>query len=203
MDELDNKKELVVRSVGAGESGCIDITVYEIEKDGLRLLTTFGEDWEIESINGKYFFLHVLDGIVEDKYSYSRGLILGYYLYEDGEFKFIDRFLNGEKICDEYGNFSKNFREAIFTLHGYWGENVSLFNVDTKAILGNSKIKFVRMNKEIAEDGSEIYSFEVEAVENVILGPYEGYENNIAIPSGYRFKMYKTRPEGEVFAVPF
>ena len=113
-DENDDKKELVVWS-----SSGLDYVyyIYEIENDGLRLIY-MGEPFI--KVNNRYVRL------VTDESFLNGTVVFGYYIYEDGDIKFINRLLNGELATDEKGYYPESFQNIVYTTDASqeWGNHV-------------------------------------------------------------------------------
>lgn len=106
-DKNDQYKEIrVIESYGLEEFD----QIYRLTKDGLEYLFD-AEDY----LNN---FMQIGDKIIFTNYftytSDNKWITMGYYLYEDGKFNYIDRFSTGEKITDEDGAYTEGFQKLEF-----------------------------------------------------------------------------------------
>lgn len=135
-------------------------------------------------------FKEIIDGV-------SPVPVLGYYLYEDGEFKYIDRFLNGEKIIDENGNLNQNFQDQVFTV---WVEtsgidiedsliNLNLMNeaeihgTDRMFFLATAKVKILNQYRGRDRNDYETNMYDIEIVED-FTGKHTFREYDLTLPAG-------------------
>lgn len=109
LDENDQYKEvLLVSSEGLPT---VEV-ILRLTKDGIKLINEYFLDTEwgdmgLCKINNKW--VYPING-----YSYIPGIIFGYYMYEDGEFKYVKKFATGEDIYDENGMFPENIQKMVF-----------------------------------------------------------------------------------------
>lgn len=109
LDENDQYKEvLLVSSEGLPT---VEV-ILRLTKDGIKLINEHFLDTEwggmgLCKINNKW--IYPING-----YSYIPGIIFGYYMYEDGEFKYVKKFATGEDIYDENGMFPENIQKMVF-----------------------------------------------------------------------------------------
>lgn len=107
LDESDQYKELLLT---VSEGVLSSESIYRLTKDGLKLI--FEVDTRLD------YLTKVKDKVICTNYSVMTSekewITMGYYLYEEGKFKFIDRFATGEKITDENGMLPANFQELEF-----------------------------------------------------------------------------------------
>lgn len=144
LDENDQYKEIVIKRVYGLDS---KINIYRLTKNGMKLLFDVDNDWdELLKIGDKWIFTQYF-------LSYD-GILMGYYIYEDGEFKYVDRFATGEKINDENGEFPKEFQKIEFGVGGesylgsYKGGNLScVFNIIARNDKGNYTIRLTENGK--------------------------------------------------------
>lgn len=205
LDENDNYKELYVRKIIA-QTICYE--TYRIKKDGLDLMCIGGILYN-EILN------QYICGFKEIIKDVSPVPVLGYYLYKDGEFKYIDRFLNGEKIIDENGNLNQNFQNQVFTVGiGYGGINIedSLFNlnlmdeskvtIDDKAFfLAGAKVKFLSQYSGRDSNNNEINVYDIEIVEDFTNKDGWNKEYELTLPAGTILKGVTswTMPSGGIY----
>ena len=108
-NEFDNKKELIITE------GCLTEPTYVydiVDNDIVEIFTSDGMNTKgIEKISGKYVILNYVDSPYY--FDMDGSLVISYAIYEDGEFKLIDRSLNGEKIVDENGYLTENFKDKM------------------------------------------------------------------------------------------
>lgn len=110
LDETDERKEVVIRR---GTDGYRNNLVYKVNANN--------ELEEISSIqleqpyivNSKYIFPITLLG---DR----TAIVIGYYIYENGELRYIDRLLTGEKTLNEDGMFPDMIRDEIYTVSAFY-----------------------------------------------------------------------------------
>lgn len=113
LDEHDNYKEIVIHR-NDGIDGMIYI--YRVYNSGLKLLKEFEQDWldnGLIKVNDKWVYCNTFYP------SYNFNFLFGYDIYENGEFRHMNKFATGENITDENGNFPKGFQNIEFeTLEG-------------------------------------------------------------------------------------
>lgn len=148
LDENDQYKEIVIKRVYGLDS---KINIYRLTKNGMKLLFDVDNDWdELLKIGDKWIFTQYFC----ISFGISDGILMGYYIYEDGEFKYVDRFATGEKINDENGEFPKEFQKIKFGVGGesylgsYKDGNLScVFNIISRNDNGNYTIKLTEDGK--------------------------------------------------------
>ena len=169
VDENDGCKELILQK----NTGLwVDVFVYQAKNDGLKLIGNFGES--ILKVNDRYI-------IPKYNYDFSEYFVEGYYLYEDGEIKFIDRLLTGEKITDEEGNYTENFRKLVFTAPG--GDSsihcYAKYNGEIVRVAG--EVKLIKKVNYKTDAGMNSEYYHLEAASELEL--YAG-ESKVKIPAG-------------------
>lgn len=175
LDESDNYTEVVVLDIHGIDS---DTHIYRVTKNGLELIKSFYES--PVKINGKYIIPNYNRHVEES-------LIEGYYMYEEGEFKFIDRFLTGEKIKDEEGNYPKNFQNQIFTARypdtSYF---FAPYNNSLAGIKGKVKILKQKENNEGKYPQNEGIYYNIELVEDTTIRDFSGSDEvkDVFLPKG-------------------
>lgn len=116
LDENDQYKELLLTT---SEGLLSSEYIYRLTRNGLELIFTSDSQWD--------YFVKIGDKVIytNNKFRTEEGVITkGYYLYEDGEFKYIDRFATGENVTDENGMFPESFQKLEFYAAG--GESIVL-----------------------------------------------------------------------------
>ena len=154
LDETDQYKEIVIERVYGLES---QIKIYRLTKNGIKLVFDVDNDWdELLKVKNKWIFTRY--------YEFDIKILMGYYLYEDGEFKYVDRLATGEKKCDENGVFPKGFQEIEFGVGGdaSWGEykgiNFSgVFNILSRNADGSYDIRLTKPCYSNNEEQKEIF----------------------------------------------
>lgn len=188
LDEKDEYKEIVICKVFGVDSS---YEVYRIKKDGLELMHNsallYNENTK-QYIGG---LAKVIEGV-------NPSPIFGYYLYENGDFKYIDKFPNGEEIFDENGKLNENFKKQIFTVNvevsgleisdDYKIDEIES-NIDKNLYkmtsLAKAKIKFLDVHT-INTDYGEETVYDIEIVENHTFTVYDENDNKkeVSIPAG-------------------
>ena len=139
LDLNDDYKEIIIK--GQGDTG-LDyyLWIYRIKKDGLELI------FEKNSENYNSF------AKIDDRYIFSNNFytgdykfIYGYYTYEDGVFKFINRFATGERVKSNNGEFNENFQKLIFTIKD---DSIRIINKDYNSLKANTKFSFVSQDSD-------------------------------------------------------
>ncbi len=164
LDPADEYKEIIIEQ---GEGMDSFYSIHRLTKDGLVRLyegSSF-DDGGLRLINGNY---------ISPSYDIQPGIVFGYDVYEDGEFKTIHRFLTGEKITDENGNFTEGFTNQVFDVPAEGYSIVVFYNGNTGGIFG--KVKFL---KRTYVEGRYIY--DVELADDCRV---ETKDENIILPKG-------------------
>lgn len=188
LEENDEYKEVIICKVFGVDAS---YEVYRIKKNGLELIHNsallYNENTK-QYIGG---FEKVIEGV-------DPSPIFGYYLYEEGDFKYIDRLPNGEEIFDENGKLNENFKKQIFKVNvESSGLEISDdFKIDEiesnkdKALYGmtslaNAKIKFLNAYTIMTEHGEENV-YDIEIVENHTFTVYDENNNKeeVSVPAG-------------------
>lgn len=107
LDKTDQYKEIVIE-----ESEGVDsyIYIYRLSKDGLKVLfSKYVYEDDLIMVNDKLILTNYLNSL-------DKKITIGYYAYDDGEFKYIDRLATGEKIKDEEGMLPNDFQKQEFGL---------------------------------------------------------------------------------------
>lgn len=154
LDEADQYKEIAILRVWGLES---QIKIYRLTKYEIRLLFDVYNDWNtLLKVKNKWIFTEYYDSDIE--------ILMGYYLYEDGGFKYIDRLATGEKITDENGVFPKGFQEIEFGVGGetsfgeYKGINFyGVFNILSRNADGSYNIRLTKPCYSDPEEQKEIF----------------------------------------------
>ena len=105
LDENDNYKEFVVYDVRE------KVYIYRITNSGLKLLKEFDTYWGqngLMKIDNTWIFANTFGP------NQNYNFILGYDLFENGEFKHIDRLATGELIYSNNGELPEKFQEIVF-----------------------------------------------------------------------------------------
>lgn len=163
LDETDNYKEIVVnRLLGQGEArDANDLQFFKLTKEGAKYIGAFTYDHFLNckedifvKINDKYIIPKLSSDVVPTK------LAMGYHEYVNGNFMYVDKFLTGEDIADEEGNFSPEFQKQVFSIFnegGYGG--LRLESGDTI----NGDISFIKRNV-VDAGGWSYYTYDVKVV---------------------------------------
>lgn len=110
LDENDGKKEVVIRR---GADGFRNNLVYQVnDNNELEEIASIQLE-QLCRVNGKYIFPITLLG---DRTS----IVIGYYIYENGELKYIDRLLTGEKTLNDDGIFPDVIKNEIYTSSAFY-----------------------------------------------------------------------------------
>ena len=143
-DTHDNKKELVL--VGGEHASKTQVTIYELNNNGPKMI--FDGNGSLIHIKNKYIIPVQFGGITS---LLKENLFFGYYAYDNGEIKFVDRFLNGEKMYDENNEFNENFQKEIWTVaeNGFTEAGLGMSIVENgqgtmKSLHEDGKIRFIR-----------------------------------------------------------
>ncbi len=157
LDVNDNYKEMVVRRMWGIDSYELDI--YRFTKDGVLLLLAKPKhdlEDDLVKIGDKWILTNYLFADVEQYH-----VIMGYYIYEDGGFKYIEKFATGEDLPSENEFFPENFQKLVFD-----SDNNGVKMSDIKG-----KFQFISYNA--------IGSFTIKLIEDCVR-----YENGEIIPAG-------------------
>lgn len=157
LEPTDEYKEIVVR-IGLGME--TEFHLYKLTSTGIELIYKYQlidvSEYGLVIVNDRYV-IPVSANMVNDN------LVMGYYMYEDGKFKYIDRFLTGEKIKDENGNYTENFRNQVFTAQSEGSRLCQVYYNGNIVNIGG-KVKFLKQSKN--ENG---YIYDVELVEDSLI----------------------------------
>ena len=107
-------------------------------------------------------------------------LVMGYHEYTNGMFEYVDRFLTGEEIADEEGNFAPGFKQQVFHVFnegGYGG----LYLESGESL--NGDISFLKRNV-VAADGWSYYTYDVKVIGNDTHTHHWNSEESVQIPDG-------------------
>lgn len=110
LDETDSYKEILVRRfLGLEYHRAL---VYRLTKDGLVELEEIKFAEELVKVNDTW----IVPNYLVEEYVGNGGynVASGYYMYDEGNFKYVDKFLTGEEIVDEQGNFPDGFKNLEF-----------------------------------------------------------------------------------------
>ena len=140
----DNSKELVIRE---SQDGFWKNAVYKLnENNEIDLSTRFvGGELGIYQIEDKYIFPVTL---LASKIS----PVIGYYIYNEGEFKYIERCLTGEKTVDEEGLFPEKIREKTYV----FSEELSNVYKDEKNLKEIYSIRFLNTKLEYDKENEKL-----------------------------------------------
>ena len=152
LDVKDNYKEILIYTISGNSSGII---IYRVKSKGLEEIFEYDLGWEsFLKVNDKYV-------LSEDFYTGDFRFPFGYYIYEDGVFKHIDRFATGEKITNDKGEINENFKKLIFTTDKYY-EGASFekeINGETLQLKSGTKFSFVGYRKN--ENNWSVYDIKI------------------------------------------
>ncbi len=164
IDPTDNSKEIVLQVCSDGFNTNV---LYKIDSDG-KLVEYLDSNKFIEKelcyINGKF----IIPVYLVNKY--AKPIIIGYYAYTDGEFKYIDRCLTGEKSTEENGYLIKEIQDEIFycdgALHYIEKDKKSTTNKDK-----STKFKILKVKIDFNEQTNEYEKkYDVELLEDTEWG---------------------------------
>ena len=128
-----------------------EIFIYRIKRDGLELLLNVADDWTsngLKKVNDKWIYTNSF------RYGEGWNFLYGYYLYENDDFKYIERFATGEKISDENGNYPKGFQELVFEPNGIFVTPFESGNLEEES-------KFHILSRGNSELFGEVYSIKI------------------------------------------
>ncbi len=167
IDKKDNYKEVVIlanNNIERKES------IYRLKNDNVELLYTHSfyglhKDGLVFCKNNDCYIIldKAIEGVNDSPY-------LGYYKYENGKFEYIDRFLNGEKITNDAGEFSENFRNKEY-IAGY--EGAGLYVSGDSEILSQAHLKFLRY-----------ISNDVDKYDIILMSDIKDEKENVILNSG-------------------
>jgi hypothetical protein len=107
LDEKDSYKEIIInRSYGIEAHWTF---IYRLTQNGIVEIENNISVDDLVKINKSWISPEYL---ADDE---TCNVAMGYYIYESGEFKYVDKFLTGEELLDENGNFPKGFQELEFS----------------------------------------------------------------------------------------
>lgn len=106
LDENDQYKELYLEAYMGIYGSAV---VLRLTKDGIKFVDDIccGFDGMLCKIGNKWINTCWYWDFVPE-------ISFGYYMYEDGEFKYIEKFATGEDMYNENGMFPKDFQEMVF-----------------------------------------------------------------------------------------
>lgn len=150
LDANDNYKEMVVRRIWGIDSYELDI--YRFTKDGILLLLAqpkhdLGDD--LVKIGDKWILTNYLFADVEQYH-----VIMGYYIYEDGGFKYIQKFATGEDLTSENELLPENFRKLVFDSRN-GGIKIDAIQGKFQFISYNAKGFTIKLIEDCVRDGNE------------------------------------------------
>lgn len=167
IDKKDNYKEVVILADNDIER---KVSIYRLKNDNVELLYTHSfYGWHKDGLvfSKKNDCYIVLDKAIEG----VNGIpYLGYYKYENGKFEYINRFLNGEKITNDVGEFTENFSNKEYIV-GY--EGAGLYASGDSEILSQAHIKFLRY-----------ISGDIDKYDIVLMNDIKDEKNNVLLSSG-------------------
>ena len=156
LDENDQYKEIVLFSWTGVDS---TLEILRLTKNSIQVFFEIdGNDADLMKIGDRWICTNYIE-ISNPAHSEER-ITFGYYIYEDGTFKYIDRFATGEKILDENGLFPSNFQNIIFT------ENFSV-NYDGKVAYFSGKCNLLSMKTEIDDYNKEYNHYNIRLLEDI------------------------------------
>ncbi len=143
LDETDSYKELVIE-----ERPGIDgrLYFYRVTKDDFILIDDLNLGWnDLCNINGKWIFTNYITSatVVSE----------GYWIYQNGKFEFVDRFINGEPVTNENGEYSKNYQSLIWKVPGEAGGISKSIDDFKTQLLAGTEYSFVAKRKIDTEYG--------------------------------------------------
>lgn len=172
LDETDASKEIVIRE---SQDGFWKNVVYKINSNNeldAKARFVVG-DGGIYKTNDKFIFpITLLSSRISP--------VIGYYIYEDGEYKYIDRCLTGEKNINEDGYLPEKIRNEVYT----FDESLSTIYKDGKELKETYSIKFLNTKVKYNEEDGKLQKIcDIELVQDAKYG--ELYEDDYEIlPAG-------------------
>lgn len=129
LDEKDSYKEIVIdRNHGIAEHWTF---IYRLTRKGIVEIENNISVDKLVKINNSWISPEYL----ADDEIYN--VAMGYYVYESGEFKYVDKFLTGEDLLDINGNFPKEFQELEFSTTFYDKEWIARGKCEDGYLEGN------------------------------------------------------------------
>ncbi len=170
IDKNDDSKEIIM---AIGSDGSSTNVLYKIDTNG-KLVEYFDDEKMIEKepcyFNGKFIIPVFL-------VSKAIGPIIGYYEYDGGEFKYVDKCLTGEKSTNESGDLIEEIQNEIF----YCNTELRFIRKDEKEIKSNASFKILRVRFELNEENEYERKFDIELLEDAIWGDDKSTET---LPKG-------------------
>ncbi len=170
LDESDDYKEICIKTTLGIDGNRLEI--YRLADSGVDKIydeDIYVESFFIEYINDKFIIQPVA---LKEDYDvnslFEEAIIIGYEIYENGEFVKEDRFLTGEKYNGEM-LWPEALQNTIFTISG--GTFYELDNNTRCVIDGGSKIKVIAYNN--VNGGFYKGNHTVELVEDMSVKVYE------------------------------
>ena len=141
IDKEDNSKEIILKMSSDG----FDYNVlYKIDSDG-NLVEYFKDKTMIEQepcyYNGK--FIIPVNLVIK-----AVGPVIGYYEYDNGEFKYVDKCLTGEKSANESGDLIEKIQNEIFGCN----TELSFITKDEKEIKSNTTFQILKVKFEFNKE---------------------------------------------------
>ena len=160
IDKEDNSKEIILKMSSDG----FDYNVlYKIDSDG-NLVEYFKDKTMIEQepcyYNGK--FIIPVNLVIK-----AVGPVIGYYEYDNGEFKYVDKCLTGEKSANESGDLIEKIQNEIFGCN----TELSFITKDEKEIKSNTTFQILKVKFEFnKEENKYEKKYDIKLLENAEWG---------------------------------
>ena len=160
IDKEDDSKEIILKMSSDG----FDYNVlYKIDSDG-NLVEYFKDKTMIEQepcyYNGK--FIIPVNLVIK-----AVGPVIGYYEYDNGEFKYVDKCLTGEKSANESGDLIEKIQNEIFGCN----TELSFITKDEKEIKSNTTFQILKVKFEFnKEENKYEKKYDIKLLENAEWG---------------------------------
>lgn len=140
IDKEDNEKEIILK---LSSDGFDHNVLYKIDSDG-NLVEYFKDKAMVEQepcyYNGK--FIMPVNLVVK-----AVGPVIGYYEYDNGEFKYVDKCLNGEQSTDENGYLIEKIQNEVYDCNA----ELSFITKGEKEIKSNATFQIIKVRFEFNE----------------------------------------------------
>ncbi len=141
IDKEDNSKEIILKMSSDGFDHNV---LYKFESDG-NLVEYFKDKKMIEQepcyYNGK--FIIPVNLVIK-----AVGPVIGYYEYDNGEFKYVDKCLTGEKSTNESGDLIEKIQNEIFECN----TELSFVTKGEKEIKSNTTFQILKVKFEFNKE---------------------------------------------------
>lgn len=154
LNEIDNYKELVIDE-RHGTDG--RIYIYRVQKDEFVLLNDFELAWnDFCNLNGRWIFTYYFTPVSD--------VSEGYWVYQNDKFEFIDRFINGEPVTNENGEYSRNYQSMIWKVPEENGGISKSIDDLYPQLLAGTEYSFVAKRKIISQKFGETIVHDIKII---------------------------------------